>query len=110
MLALRQRGVAAALVAVLLCAVAAELSHGPRLVTMAAGAHAAATQLRPAVALAACPVGCDADGDGLLDALLPIAAIVTVRLILRRPRLVRQPHMLAGRSIPPSPPPPRPGR
>lgn len=106
MLDLRQQAVPAALVAVLFCSVAVGLI---RYAMPAAGSgQQAVGQIGADAKHAACPLTCDADGDGLLDALLLPGVIIGIaRLIPLRSRVHPQPYLLAGRSVPPLPPPPR---
>ncbi len=108
MVALRQSVGSAALVVVLLATVAVGLARGSAAVRAAGSGYAVAPQIGSDIEGAACPLVCDADGDGLLDALLlPIVAAVIVALTPFWPCGVREPRALAGRSITPMPPPPR---
>ncbi len=108
MVALRKRVGSAALVAVLLASVAAGLTRGSAPSWLAGSGYAAAPQIGSGGEGAACPLVCDADGDGLLDALLiPIALVAIAGLTPFRSCPHREPRALTGRAIPPLPPPPR---
>ncbi|HZQ38219.1 MAG TPA: hypothetical protein VFD32_19985 [Dehalococcoidia bacterium] len=108
MLAPWRRVVAAALVVVLLSGVIAGLPRSGAAPATVESGHAAITPIGASVAGAACPLVCDADGDGLLDALLlPCLAGVIAGLALLLRCSQPWPRALAGRSIPPLPPPPR---
>jgi hypothetical protein len=105
---LRHWVVSAALAVALLAVVAAGLARTGASLVVADSGHAGAARIGSGVDRVACPLGCDADGDGLLDALLlPIVFVVIARLTPLGPGRQGEPCALVDRSIPPLPPPPR---